>query len=364
MKEAYGNINLEMLKEFSEVHGIAGNEKYVSRVMRKWMTPYCDEIEYDHLGSIVGIKKGAEEGPRVMLSAHMDEVGFLVREIDDQGYIKLLPVGGWWGHVMPAQEFVVTTRDGSEFLGVIGTSAPHGMPKEIKEKVIKPVDMFLDMGVDSKQEIIDLGIQINDMVTPSTKFKVMNNPNYLVGKAWDDRICGAVIVDVLRLLEKDTTEASVYAAGTVQEEVGIRGARTMTQKIKPDVAIALDVTTSMDTPVDQGQNGLGKGVVLSIMDASVIANKNLMRMMETICKDLDLDINYDLMAAGGTDAGNIHKSMDGVITMTLSLPTRYMHSPKLLIHRKDYWDTVCVIAEFCRRIDMVTIEEWKSNGIS
>lgn len=362
-KEVIGDINLKMLEEFSEAHGISGNEKEVSRVMKKWMLPYADEITYDNLGSIVGIKKGEENGVKVMIAGHMDEVGFLVREIDKNGFIKMLPVGGWWGHVLPSQTLVVTTKEGKRYQGVVGSSAPHGLSKEVKEKVIAPLDLFLDMGVDSDEEIYELGIQIGDMITPDTKFTVMNNPNYLMGKAWDDRLCAAMVVDVMRLLSQDKEKhnATLYGVGTVQEEVGLRGARTAANMIHPDIAIALDVTTSMDTPMDQGVNGLGKGVVLSVMDAGIIANKNFLYEMETICKDLNLDINYDMMTVGGTDADNIHKAHDGVITMTLSIPTRYMHSHRLLIHRKDYWQTVLLMTELVRRLNWSFINKIKGH---
>jgi len=271
----------------------------------------------------------------------------------------MLPVGGWWGHVLPSQTLVVTTREGKRYQGVVGSSAPHGLPKDVKEKVIHPTKLFLDMGVESREEIYELGIQIGDMITPDTKFTVMNNPNYLMGKAWDDRLCAAMVVDVMRLLHKEKHSANLYGVGTVQEEVGLRGARTAANMLHPDVAIALDVTTSMDTPMDKGVNGIGKGVVLSVMDAGIIANKNFLHEMEKICKDLDLDINYDMMTVGGTDADNIHKAHDGVVTMTLSIPTRYMHSHRLIIHRKDYWQTVLLMAEFVRRVDRDLLNKLK-----
>lgn len=325
----------------------------------KWVEPYADEITYDNLGSLVALQKGDKDGVKVMIAGHMDEVGFMVCDIDKDGYIKMLPVGGWWGHVLPSQTLVVTTREGKRYQGVVGSSAPHGLPKDVKEKVIHPTKLFLDMGVESREEIYELGIQIGDMITPDTKFTVMNNPNYLMGKAWDDRLCAAMVVDVMRLLHKEKHSANLYGVGTVQEEVGLRGARTAANMLHPDVAIALDVTTSMDTPMDKGVNGIGKGVVLSVMDAGIIANKNFLHEMEKICKDLDLDINYDMMTVGGTDADNIHKAHDGVVTMTLSIPTRYMHSHRLIIHRKDYWQTVLLMAEFVRRVDRDLLNKLK-----
>ena len=350
-KAAYGDVDIKMLKELSEADGISGAEKEVSRVVKKYFDIYADEVSYDNLGSIIGLKKGKIDGPKIMIAGHMDEVGFVVRAIDEQGYIKLLPVGGWWGHVLPSQIMRITTKDGKKIKGVVGSRAPHGMPASEKEKVINPMDLFLDLGVENREEVIELGVKIGDMITPDTKFEVMNNENYLLGKAWDDRIGVAVAIDVLKELNGVDHEANIYSVGTVQEEVGIRGARTATHKIKPDIAFALDVTTAKDTPMDKDGLPLGCGAVLSVLDASTIGNKILINKIEEVCNEFGLDINYDCMIAGGTDAGNIHKSLDGIISMTLSIPTRYMHSHRLVIHRKDYVQTVKTIAEFCKRLD-------------
>lgn len=360
--EPYGNVDLQMLKELSEADGISGCEKEVSRVVKKYLDNYADEILYDNLGSIIGLKKGKNNGPRVMIAGHMDEVGFMVRDIDDKGYIKILPVGGWWGHVLPSQEMILTTSKGKKITGIIGSRAPHGMSVSEKAKVIKPVDLFMDLGIDTKEQAEELGIQIGNMITPNSKFKIMNNPNYLAGKAWDDRIGVAVAIDVLKELQNVEHCANIYAVGTVQEEVGLRGARTSTQVVKPDIAFALDVTTAKDTPMDKGEVKLGGGVILSILDSSTLANRGLIKKLEEISEKLGLDINYDCMTAGGTDAGNIHKTFQGIVTMTLSIPTRYMHSPRLIIHRKDYVQTVKVIAEFCKILNWKLIEEIKDNN--
>lgn len=354
--EAYGEVDLELLKNLSEADGISGCEKEASQVMKKYLDEYADEVTYDNLGSIIGLKKGSEDGPRIMIAGHLDEVGFMVRKIEDNGYVRLLPVGGWWGHVLPCHRLVITTADGNKITGMVGARAPHGLSDEVKNTVVKPIDMFLDLGVENKEEVEALGIQIGDMVTPDTKFEVMNNPNYLCGKAWDDRIGAAVAVDVLKALQGEEHKSNVYAVGSVQEEVGIRGARTATHNIKPDIAFALDVTISKDTPVDKGEIGLGKGIVLSIVDAMTVSNTALVKKIDEIAKDLGLEVNYSCSTSGGTDAGNIHKSFDGILATTLYIPTRYMHSHRAIIHRKDYDQTVKVITEFCKRFDRETLE--------
>ncbi|MBM6859152.1 M42 family metallopeptidase [Clostridium saudiense] len=361
-KNSIYDVDLEMLRELSEADGISGCEKEVSRVMKKYLEKYADEISYDNLGSIIGLKKGKKDGPKIMIAGHLDEVGFIVRDIDKDGYVKLLPVGGWWGHVLPSQRLIITTSEGKKIVGVVGSRAPHGMSAKEKEKVILPKDLHLDLGVDNREEAEALGIQIGDMITPDTKFEVMNNPNYLLGKAWDDRIGAAVAIDVLRELDGLQHDANIYSVGTVQEEVGIRGARTATANIKPDIAFALDVTTAKDTPIDKGGAKLGGGIILSVLDSLSLANRGLLNKLEAIADEVGLEVNYDFMVAGGTDTANIHKSFDGIIAMTLSIPTRYMHSHRLVIHRRDYVETVKIIAEFCKRVNRELVEEIRLNN--
>jgi endoglucanase len=353
------NVDLQMLKELSEADGISGCEKEVSRVVKKYFKKYADEILYDNLGSIIGLKKGKENGPKIMISGHMDEVGFIVRDIDDNGYIKLLPIGRWWGHDLPSQEMVITTSTGAKIYGVVGTRPPHGMTRAEEEKVINPIDLFIDLGVKTKEEVQNLGIQVGDMITPNVKFSVMNNPEYLMGKAWDDRIGVAVGIDVLKELQGIDHDANIYVAATVQEEVGIRGARTAAHLINPDIAFALDVTGAKDTPFDKGETKLGGGVIISVLDGMTLGNKGLLNKFEKICEGLGLDINYNSIPEGGTDAGNIHKTFCGIVTMTLSIPTRYMHSPRLVISRKDYIQTVKALAEFCKGMNIELLKDIK-----
>ena len=353
--------DLKFLEEMTLAKGISGFEKEATRVMKKYLQDCSDEIIYDNLGSIVGIKKGTSD-LKVAITGHIDEIGFVVKEITDAGYIKVHPIGGWMGQNIPAHTVNITTRDGNDIVGVFGSIPPHGQGPEARNKVTAPGDAFLDIGVANKEEVKALGIRIGDPITPRSEFMQMANPKYLMAKAWDDRVGAAIAVDVLRNLKDTTTIANIYACGTVQEEVGLRGAKTVAQMIQPDVAFAIDVCFSKDLP--EGMKGdvkLGCGVTLGVLDGSVIAHTGLLKEMEKICEELNINYVHDVLTAGGTDSGEIHKSGSGVVNMTLSIPSRYMHSHRTIIHEDDYDATVKVLTEFCRRITPELLENIKKD---
>ncbi len=342
---------IKMLKELTQVDGVAANEKEVSRLFKSYVEDICDEITYDNLGSIVCRKTSSSKSPKIMLAAHMDEVGFLVKSIEDSGYIRLHPVGGWWTHVLLSQLMTVTTRDEKKYVGIIGSSPPHGMPAETRNKVLDIKNIYLDIGVKDKQEVLDLGIKQGDMVTPKGEFRVMNNPNYLLAKAWDNRVAVGVVIEVLHRLKDETHPNSIFACGTVQEEVGLRGAQTCAYYVKPDIALTIDVTLSNDLPDGKGDVKLGSGVALSLGDSSIFTHKGLFEYVENIASEIKIPFVYDILAGGGTDSGTIHKSMDGIPTMTLSIPSRYIHSNLSMIHQDDYTHTIDLITELCKRFD-------------
>ena len=352
---------LKLLKDLTEANGISGDEKEVSRVMKNYLQDYVDEFDYDNLGSLIALKKGNSD-LKVMLSGHMDEVGFIVSGIEESGFLKIAPVGGWWGHVIPAQKVRIKTHDEKIYHGVVGSIPPHGMKPEVRSKVMDIKDMYVDLGVKNKNEVLALGVDVGDSVIPDTEFMVMNNPDYLCAKAFDDRVGVAVIVEVLRNLKNKNTKANVYGVGSVQEEVGLRGARTAAYKVSPDIALAIDVTLSHDVPnTDKSECKLGNGVALSLMDSSVIANRGLFRVLRNICEEKNIPFSYDYLSAGGTDSGEISKSKDGVINMTLSLPCRYFHSHNSIVSLTDYNACVDLVTEFILRLDQNMLEEIKNS---
>ncbi|OQA79506.1 MAG: putative aminopeptidase YsdC [Tenericutes bacterium ADurb.Bin239] len=352
---------LDLLKKISEVNGISGAERDVARLVKAELKGVADTFAYDNLGSIVANLDGEKGAPRVLLAGHMDEVGFLVKQIEKSGFLRLHNVGGWWGHVVPAHEWVVTTREGKEYIGVTGAQPPHGMPAEQRNKVMELKDMYLDMGVSSDEDIKNLGIKVGDTVTPLQKFRVLNDGKTLLGKAWDDRVAVAIGIEVLKRLKKEGHHANVSFVGTVQEEVGLRGARTSTHLVKPDLAFALDVTMSYDLPGSPAMDTkLGAGVALSVMDGSVIAHRGLFDHVERVAKKLGVKYTYDLLTAGGTDSGEIHKAYDGVVNMTLSIPCRYFHSHVSLVHSDDIDAAIDLLVEVIKGVDWDLIKKLKA----
>lgn len=342
--------DLKLIEDMTVVKGISGFEKEASRMMKSYMEDSVDEIMYDRLGSIIGVKKGTED-VKMLITGHIDEIGFVVKEITDAGYIKVNPVGGWMGQNLPSSLMNITTREGKEIVGVFGSLPPHGKSVEERNKVTAPADSFIDIGVKDKAEAKSLGIRVGDPISPKSEFTVMANEKYIMSKAFDDRIGACAIVDVFRNLKGKQTKATIYGAGTVQEEVGLRGAKTTGQLVKPDVAIAIDVTFSKDLPGESGDVKFGCGVCLSVMDGSVIGHTGLFQELESICEELKIPFEIDMISAGGTDSGELSKVEAGVVNMTISIPSRYMHSHHTMIHTDDYDATVNLLTAFVQRLD-------------
>src|SRR4051794_33459852 len=207
---------LTMLKELTDARGIPGNEREVREVMKKYIEPFADELTTDGLGSLIAKKAGKDGGPKIMVAGHLDEVGFMITQIDDKGFLRFQTVGGWWGQVMLAQRVTIVTRSG-EVTGIIGSKPPHVLSAEARKKPVEIKDMFIDIGASSREEAEEWGVRPGDMVVPYFEFTVMNNEKMLLAKAWDNRIGCAIAIDVLRQLQGVDHPNVVYGVGNVQE---------------------------------------------------------------------------------------------------------------------------------------------------
>jgi putative aminopeptidase FrvX len=348
----------KMLKELTEAYGVTGHEEDVARIMARHLSPMC-KISYDKLGSIIAEKKGAQKDPKIMLAGHMDEVGFLVKEVTKEGFIKFLPLGGWWPHVVLSQRVTIRTRKG-DVVGVVGSKAPHILEPEERKKVLELKDLYIDVGSTSKNNIAKkLGIRPGDPIVPISPFTVLSNKKAYLAKAWDDRIGCALIIDVIKNLVKVKHPNTIYGVGTVQEEVGLRGATTSVRSVNPDVAFVLEVGLAMDTPGINGDNAekMGAGPSLYIYDSTMIPNTKLRDLVIDVAEKKKIPYQFSSIARGGTDGGRIHIHGIGVPTQTIGVPTRYIHGHTGILHRDDYDKTVTLLIEVIRCLDAKTVRK-------
>lgn len=345
---------LQMFKDLTDANGIAGNERAPREVMKKYIGPYADLVETDNLGSVIAKKVGDENGPKIMVAGHLDEVGFMATQIDDKGFIKFQTVGGWWSQVMLAQRVTITTRKGEEIIGVIGSKPPHILPADVRNKVVDIKDMFIDVGAASKDEVLEWGVRPGDMVTPYFEFNVMKNEKYLLAKAWDNRIGCAIAIDVMKALQNETHPNILYSVGNVQEEVGLRGAKTATHKIQPDIGFAVDVGVAGDTPgvtAKESTSKMGAGPQIVVYDASMVSHRGLREFVLDVADEHNIPYQFEAMAGGGTDAGSIHVTANGIPALSIGIATRYIHSHAGILHRDDYDNAVKLMVEVIKKLD-------------
>jgi endoglucanase len=349
---------LAMMQELTEAHGVPGQEDEVRALMRRYLLPY-GELLSDGLGSLAVRWPGAGDGPRVLLAGHMDEVGFLVTSIDDDGYIHFQPLGGWWEQVVLAQRVRIRTRCGV-YTGVIGSKPPHILGLDERKRVVEGRNLFIDIGVTNRREALAAGVRPGDPITPLCPFTVMANPKVLMAKAWDDRAGCALVVETLRLLAADGPchPNVVYAGGTVQEEIGLRGATTLAHLIEPAIGIAYDVGIAGDTPgvtPYDAQGRLGRGALIFIYDGSLVPNPRLRDLVVDTAEAEGIPYQFDTMAGGGEDAGRMALSRAGMPAICLGVPARYIHSAASLIHRDDFDAAAHLGAALIRRLDAATV---------
>lgn len=343
---------LKMLKELTDAPGVPGYEREARLVMEKYLEPLA-EVSRDRLGSVIGRKQGTAEGPRIMLAGHLDEVGFMVSLITDDGFLRFQQLGGWWDQVLLSQRVTVRTRKG-DIVGVIGSKPPHVLSPEERKKVVEKKDMFIDIGAQSKEDAMEMGVRLGDPIIPVSEFTVMKNEKYLLAKAWDNRIGCALAIDTLKQLQSVDHPNTVYGVGTVQEEVGLRGAQTSSFVVEPDVGIALEVAIAGDMPgmkPEEAQSKLGGGPTVLLYDATLIPNVKLRDLVIDTAEELGIPLQFDAMPGGGTDAGRMHLFGRGAAAICIGVPTRYIHSHVGILHRDDYDATVRLLTALVRKLD-------------
>ncbi len=337
------NVNVALLKKLSETPGIAGREERLRAIVLEELRPLVDEITVDALGNVIATKRGTGKR-KVMVAAHMDEIGFMARHIDEQGFVRVQPVGGFDARVLIAQRVLVHTRSGQTLRGVFtpATKPIHLLGDE-KPSAPKLEEFYIDLGLPAEKvrELVALG----DFVTMDRTLEQLGER--VIGKALDDRAGVYTLIEAMRRLGKH--EATVVAVATVQEEVGLRGATTAGYSVEPDVAVALDTTLALDTPgmpSDSAITELGKGVGIKVFDSSFIPNYKLVEHMRQIAEQNGIPHQMEVLPRGGTDAGAMQRVRGGAPAITLSIPSRYVHTVNEMVDLGDLDAAVELLARY------------------
>jgi endoglucanase len=348
---------ISLLKSLTEAPGISGYEGPVREVTRSLLSG-LGELSRDNVGSLICRKAGSNESPRVMLAGHLDEIGFMVKHITAEGFIRFLPLGGWFDQVLLGQRVTIQTHQG-DVVGVIGVKPPHMLTAEDRKKVVEKKDMYIDIGAVSVAEVEAAGVRVGDPVVPRCDFQVMANGKSLLSKAFDDRVGVAVMVAVLRALQTRDHPNTVFGAATVMEEVGIRGAATSVEMVHPNAAIILEADIAGDVPgvkPEESTVKLGGGPSLLVYDARMIPNLAFRDLVIETAANLEIPVQLSTIEGGATDGGIIHLHKGGVPTIVIGVPSRHIHSHSSILHLDDFERTVRLVTELVRRLDAQTVE--------
>ncbi len=349
-----------LMEELTQAFGIPGDEKEVSRILLKHYSEFADEVIYDHLGSIFAVKKSRNKDAKtIMIAAHMDEVGFIVSKITANGMIGFTAVGGWWSQTLLGQRVLLKSKSGKNLKGAIGSIPPHLLNEKDRKSPMEIKHMLIDVGQTSKAAVEALGIMIGSSIILEGSFEVLEGGNRLLSKAWDNRYGCIMGVEILRALKAIELDVNLVVGATVQEEVGVRGAQTSTTLIKPDAAIVFDCSPANDASGDPGSFGqLGKGPLVRFIDANYLPHRGFLYHYIDVLETNGLPYQY-YQSLGGTDAGAIHKSYEGVMTLTMCICARNIHTNSSIIDVSDYETAKKAALALIRTLTPNTIEALK-----
>lgn len=342
---------MELLKELCETPGIPGREQAIIDIMKRELEKSCDEVQVNALGNVIGIKKsGKQDAKKVLIAGHMDEIGFVVSHIDKNGFIRFAKRGGHVSRTLISQRVRIFGE--KEIIGIVEGSPPFLQKQEERKKVPEIKDLFIDTGMEKEalEEIVDIG----DMIVLDRGF--IRQGDLYISKAFDNRIGCYVVLETMKRL-KDI-DVDVYGVGTSQEEVGIRGAMNVAKEINPDYGIAIDVTGCYDLPgVSEHEyvTELGNGVAIKINDSASISNHGIVKFMKELAKKYEINYQMEILPHGGTDAAGFQRFGKGPV-VTLSVPTRYVHSPNEMLHKDDVEATIQLLVKFIEEANACKLE--------
>jgi putative aminopeptidase FrvX len=348
---------ISLLQELTEAHSVSGHEDEVRAI-------FVDELS--DVGPLATDKSGSvicahtNDGPRILIAGHMDEVGFLVQNITHDGFIQFVTIGGWWAQVMLGQRVQILTRGGEKILGVIGSKPPHFLPPAQRENAMPVEAMFIDVGASSRREATEsFGISLGDPIAPFSPFTPLSKPNHYMAKAFDNRVGMACVIQAAQELAETDHPNELVFAGSVQEEVGLRGAKTLANFVKPDVAIVLEGPPADDTPGfshSEGQGRLGGGVQIRLYDPTAITNPRLAEFVIETARRENIPHQIAVRRSGGTDAGSFHLAGNGIPSIVLGCPARYIHSHNAIIDIEDHLAMLSLTIALAERLNESTVE--------
>jgi len=341
-------LDIKLLKKISELPGASGFEQKIREFIIKEIKNLVDDIKIDNLGNIIAIKKG-NESKKVMVAAHMDEIGFIVKHIDDNGFVRFHPLGGFDPKTLSSQRVIIHGK--KDLIGVMGTKPIHIMKPEERKKSVELDDFFIDLGLNKKD--VEKHIEIGNAITRERELIEMGD--CINGKSLDNRIAVYILIESLKALKNKKIPYDLYACFTVQEEVGIRGAQVAAQEINPDFGFGLDTTIAYDVPgsvAHEQVTKLGDGTAIKIMDSSAIADYRMVAYMKETAKKNKIKWQPELLPAGGTDTANIQRmNKGGAITGAISIPTRHIHQVIETINKEDILSSIDLLNECICNID-------------
>lgn len=348
----------ELLKDLTSLIGPPGFEEEVVRYIYKKVKPLADEVQVDAIGNVIATKKGKGKGPSLLISAHMDEIGFIVKKIEKNGLIRFEKDGGHDDRILLAQKVRLRTETGY-IKGIIGTMSAHFVKFDDASKVRKHSQLYIDVGATSEQEVREMGIMIGTPVGWDTELDIIGQSegkHRLVGKSFDDRASCAILIHLLGELQSVDLDGDLHLVFSVQEEVGLRGAQVVAYHTKPDLALAIDTTAVSDTLEDVMDQTLflGKGPGIKVMDFSLIAHPWVRKRLIRVAEQNNIPYQLEIFPGIGTDGGALATSLGGIPTGVISIPTRYAHSPVEVMDPQDFQDCFELAKQFVLSINEKT----------
>jgi endoglucanase len=348
-----------LLQTLADAPGPSGFEEAVRAIVVREVKPFADRVSYDGVGSVIAEQGSA--GPRVMLDAHMDELGGVVRRVTPGGFLSMQMLGGWLDQALPDQRWVIIGSKGP-VEAVTGIRDVHVVPADERTKSFPRDSLYLDVGAKDAAGVSALGLAPGDPVVPDAPFRVLAGGRYL-GKAWDDRVGCAVVIEALRRLRASGHPNQLFVAATVQEEVGLRGARTAADLIKPDVGIAIEGGITGDSPgrnPEETQAVLGGGPGIFLYDSSTLPNRRFVALVNEVARAKAIPLQHDLVQGYGDDSAAIQATSGGVPTVNLVVPARYTHAHNGVIDRADFDRMVDLVVALIGRLDDATVRHLRN----